>query len=583
MKKRYLPGASLMLALSMLAACSPSGSGFSAPSSSVQHPSSPSQPSSEAVSSTSMADSNNYNPPGELPIVKENVTISVFAPASTDIARADSDMTKWMEEITNVHVEWETAAGDAFQEKLQLTLASGAYPDMIAAGTSRVDKMVEQQWGMQKLLIPLNQYYDTVSVGYKNAFEKIPGMRDYITSLDGNIYSMPNIDGALQIQFPNKMWVNTEWLKNVGLQAPTTTDEFYHMLKAFKEQDANGNGDANDEIPFSAVNSNQPLDIFLMNPFILCPEGRMWLDNGKLVFSVMEPAYQEGIRYLNKLYAEGLINPEMFTWDATTQVNTNENGSEPVLGAVLAQRPGNFCDLSGYPDNSHKWEQYYPIAPLQGVNGNEMITNYNAYSSTLQTGVAMITSTCKEPEAAFRMVDLLATEEMTIITTNGPKGQGWRDAVDGEIGLDGSPAKVTIESEQRPANWGGWDQLMGRVQTPEYLAGISYVQDPYSPALNPMQGRHVVLYRSSLDYQKVAQPLESVLPSLYYSNDVINEFSMLKTTITDYVNEMLVAFVTGSKNIDTDWDAYMSQLKTLGVERYMQIIQETYNESPFAK
>ena len=58
---------------------------------------------------------------------------------------------------------------------------------------------------------------------------------------------------------------------------------------------------------------------------------------------------------------------------------------------------------------------------------------------------------------------------------------------------------------------------------------------------------------------------------------------MLKTTITDYVNEMLVAFVTGSKNIDTDWDAYMSQLKTLGVERYMQIIQETYNESPFAK
>ena len=170
----------------------------------------------------------------------------------------------------------------------------------------------------------------------------------------------------------------------------------------------------------------------------------MWLDNGKLVFSVMEPAYQEGIRYLNKLYAEGLINPEMFTWDATTQVNTNENGSEPVLGAVLAQRPGNFCDLSGYPDNSHKWEQYYPIAPLQGVNGNEMITNYNAYSSTLQTGVAMITSTCKEPEAAFRMVDLLATEEMTIITTNGPKGQGWRDAVDGEIGLDGSPAKVTI-------------------------------------------------------------------------------------------------------------------------------------------
>jgi putative aldouronate transport system substrate-binding protein len=128
--------------------------------------------------------------------------------------------------------------------------------------------------------------------------------------------------------------------------------------------------------------------------------------------------------------------------------------------------PGNFCDLSGYPDNSEKWEQYYPAAPLASANGGQTITNYNAYASTFQIGVAMITSSCQYPEAAFRLVDCLATPEMTIITTNGPRIQGWRDATAGEIGLDGNPAAVAIETSKKPKNWGGWDQLMGRAQTP---------------------------------------------------------------------------------------------------------------------
>ena len=52
-----------------------------------------------------------------------------------------------------------------------------------------------------------------------------------------------------------KLWINTQWLDNLGLEMPTTTEEFYQVMKAFKEQDANGNGDLNDEIPLSTVTS----------------------------------------------------------------------------------------------------------------------------------------------------------------------------------------------------------------------------------------------------------------------------------------------------------------------------------------
>ncbi|MGI5898341.1 MAG: extracellular solute-binding protein [Christensenellales bacterium] len=588
MKQKTLAVAlSLLIVIAMLAGCTSGqptptaapGLSTTAPAAGTQAP----QQTSGADQGDATGDSL-YNAPGELPIVFEKIDLSVFAPASTDIPRAESDMTKWMEEITNIHINWETAAGDAYREKMQLTLASGIYPDMIVPGVSyRIDKVTEQQLGIQGIIVPLNEYFDNVSVGYANAFAEMPGMRDYMTALDGNIYSLPNVDGALHIQYQNKMWLNMKWMENLNLEVPTTVDEFYDVLKAFKDNDANGNGDPNDEIPFSAAGSSA-LDVFLMNPFILTPAtSRMWVNDGAIVFSVMEPGYREGVKYLARLYADGLMNPELFTWNATTQINANENGEEPILGAVLGMRPGNFTSLSGFPDHSRKWEQYYPIAPLAGVNGNETITNYNAYASTFQTGVAMITSSCEYPEAAFRMVDLLATPEMSIITTNGPENQGWRYAEAGEIGLDGNPAKVRILTGDRPENWGGWDQLMGRVQTPAYLASLYYDQDPYGDGVDPMQGRQVILYQASLPHQAVSQSLASVLPDLYYEDSVIDELSLLQTTITDYVNEMLVAFVTGARNVDSDWDGYMSQLKTLGAERYIQIVQETYDASAFAK
>ena len=525
-----------------------------------------------------------YSAPGEMPIVNQPVSLTVFAPSATDIAREDSDMTKWMEQTTGIHIDWQLTVSDAFVEKMNLMLASGSYPDMIVPGVgSRIDKVQEQQLGMQGIVIPLNEYFDTVSVGYAAAFETMPGMREYITALDGNIYSLPNVDGALHIQYQNKLWVNTVWLENVDKQMPTTVDEFYDVLVAFKQQDANGNGDPNDEIPFSAAGSKE-LDVFLMNPFVLTPAtDRMWVDGGKIVFSPTLPGYQEGVRYLRKLYADGLMNPELFTWDTSAQKNANENGEQPVLGSVLAMRPGNFCDLSGWPDNSEKWEQYQPAAPFKGVGDNATITNYNAYQSTFQTGVCMITSACAEPEAAFRMVDFLATPEMTPITTNGLENEGWRKAAADEYGLDGKPAAITIESDKKSETWGGWDQLMGRVQTPAYLASLSYAQDPYADDVNPMQGRQVILYRSSLAYQEVSQSLESVLPPLYYPDETVDEMSLLKTTINDYVNEMLVAFVTGAKDVDADWDAFQQQLNLLGLERYLQIVQETYDMSVFAQ
>ena len=81
--------------------------------------------------------------------------------------------------------------------------AGGTMTDIILTGVgtaNRYDKASEAMVGAQGLVIPLENYIDTISVGYKAALDEMDGMRDYITTPDGHIYSLPNVDGSLHVQ-----------------------------------------------------------------------------------------------------------------------------------------------------------------------------------------------------------------------------------------------------------------------------------------------------------------------------------------------------------------------------------------------
>lgn len=526
-----------------------------------------------------------YNPAGTYPIVNEKITLTILAPSDGEYDRNENLFTKELEEKMNIDIEFSVAQAGGFKEKMNLMFASGDLTDIVttgAGGTDRMDKATEALLGSQGLIIPLNEYIDSVSIGYSEAFKQLPGLREFITTPDGNIYSLPNVDGSLHIQFNNKLWLNTVWLDNLGLEKPTTTEELYQVLKAFKEQDANGNGDPNDEIPLSTCKSGTgvELDGFLMNPFILSPQKeKMWVDNGKVVYSPIEEEYRTGLAYLNKLYEEGLIYPESFTQDKNAQVNINESGEDTVIGAFLAQRPGYANDLSTLP-NSKKWEQYESLAPIKGPDGVARAA-WNPYAQ-YQTGIASITSQCEYPEAAFRLIDYIATPEGTLRTAEGVEGNGWRKATADEKGLDGRPATFAQISEGKTQN-SGWGQLCGLVRTPDFVLSYAYAQDPYAEDVIPLIGRQILLYYGSLEHQEVAQSFESILPELYYSQEQIEELSLLKTTIADYVNSSIVQFVTGDMDVEKDWDSYIKQMNNLGVERYLEIVQSAYDVSSFKK
>ena len=117
------------------------------------------------------------------------------------------------------------------------------------------------------------------------------------------------------------------------MSMPTTTDEFEAVLKAFKEQDANGNGDASDEIPFSTDPNNKHIEA--MAGYFGLPMNKLGIaiQNEKVVYGGVSDTYREFLSWFHKLYAEGLVDVELYTQDSSTWEG---KGNQDLYGVSIA-------------------------------------------------------------------------------------------------------------------------------------------------------------------------------------------------------------------------------------------------------
>lgn len=169
------------------------------------------------------------------PIVEEPIQLQAFAygePGNGDWD--DYPVFAELAEKTNVQVDFETVSGDGATEKLNLVLASNKLPDIFFSGL--ISTMINKYAGMG-LFLPLNDLIDQYAPNIKAVLEERPDIKNAITMPDGNIYSIPAVNANAGIP-TTQLCINKTWLDKLGLEVPTTTDEFYEILKAFKTQDS---------------------------------------------------------------------------------------------------------------------------------------------------------------------------------------------------------------------------------------------------------------------------------------------------------------------------------------------------------
>ena len=142
-----------------------------------------------------------------------------------------------------------------------------------------------------------------------------------------------------------------------------------------------------------------------------------------------------------------------------------------------------------------------------------------------------------------------------------------------EVGMDGVTKALYKKLDASTANV-TLNQVTALVRTPDFLLADATNPDPYAEDVKPVNGRNVVIYRASLEHEKVRQSRESVMPDLYMSQEDSSEMSLLKTNVMDVQKEYMVQFITGAKDIDAEWDGYISALNNVGLERYLELLQK---------
>jgi putative aldouronate transport system substrate-binding protein len=509
--------------------------------------------------------------PGEFPIVKEKVTIKIFAslhPYTGDMTK--NWFTKYYEDMTNVAVEWEQLPDEQAPEKINVMIAAGDLPDAFLHGDYNFSRSQLMVNGPAGIFLKLNDLIDKYSVNLKKTLKERPYVATAITAPDGGIYSYPSIGECYHCVHEMRAWINKPWIDKLGLQVPTTTDELYKVLKAFKTQDPNGNGKA-DEIPMSGAISrggyNNEVDKWLMNAFIYTfydPTGDrsfVHVENKTVFFVANTAQWREGLRYIRMLYREGLIDPEIFTQARDPGLKQKgENPGTPILGFVPS---GSISAFNIYYGESGRYKQWTLVPPLKGPAGYQV-----SYTGPYRILPKMeLTKAAKRPDVIARWTDYFYTQIGTLTSGMGQEGVGWRRGNPGEIGVNGKPAVyVRLTPYGRKSDM-GWESTTLGDGNVEFSLGSAVVRD---------DDQGPILFRAANLYDQY-RPKE-FLPYLWFSAKDSTEMAELAVALTDYVVSSDAAFITEKKNLDgSDWDNFVKELDRLGVKRYVELTQKAYS------
>jgi len=482
------------------------------------------------------------------PIVKQPITIKVMGQKSATHGEwKDMKLFTNMEKITGIHMEFDTPIQSAYLEKKNLALASGDVPDVFLAGVINVND--EEAYGPQGMFLPLEGYVDKYAPTLKKTFDQIPEAKKMSIATDGHMYSLPYIADT-KTRASVILYFNMDWLSNVGMKKPTNVDEFYNVLKAFKEKDPNKNG-KQDEIPLSYFKS--------ATAAFTGQSGGVGFDvkDDKVVYNPIDPNFKDFVTYMNKLWSEGLIDKDMFTQTVQQMSAKYKEGKMGISSTSLSN-----VVVAGQPAN------YELIPPLTSSKNSKLVAPKLNFTST---GSFVITNKCKYPEAMMRWIDVMykSTDE----AVNGLSGMM---NFLGEYGVDWtlSADKKTYTRMSAVAGMNP-TEYQNKFIAPQSFGNVSTSAVPDNDAL---------LLIKAVESDKQYHPyMKEAFPSLRYKAADQERLTLLENDLNTYVEQMLAKFIVGDEPL-TKYDEFQSKIKKdLKIDEIIKIRQGAYDANKSAK
>lgn len=473
---------------------------------------------------------------------------SWYAPAS--YANQESlPILQEYEARTGVHINFEVGSWDQISTAIKTRMAAAVDLPDIAMGGS-FDQVM--RYADSGLILPLNDLIDKYAPDIKAMLENDPYVAGALTAPDGNIYCLVNMTKGVNDLVPHSPVIRQDWLDKLGLEQPATLDEWYTVLKAFKEQDPNGNGQA-DEIPLFMTDAVNDISQ-LMYAFGFDAAGKAgssnmeWMaEDGKIIHTFTDPRYKELVTFVNKLYTEGLMFSEIKIDYNTKETYVGKN----IVGAEFGLPVDDCVRYDALvPGSDHQMIQ----SPTRDDKEPSVLAKRGPFGDTF-----VITKDCENPEIAIKWMNYLwANKEGRDLDNYGIEG-------------------LTCVSDGE----GGWyfsdlvlhNPDLGSHDTMRYYGGARsfLVNDDAETFLRKYSGSKTVELA-----EKLAPQMVDCIPDVMPTLEETDEYTSIWADLDTYIDESIARFITGEVPM-TEWDNYVAGAKAIGLDRVIEIKQAQYD------
>lgn len=450
----------------------------------------------------------------------------------------DNDYIKYVEDQTGIDIELINDTSADYSQKLNTMMASNDLPDavMLMGDTQRSDLA---RFAAEGMILPMDEYIEK----YPNLKSNIKQESWDVTKYDGKIYAVPfqRYDSSPFMTFMNK-----NWLDKLGINPETdlvTIDDWYNVLKRFTTEDPDGNGVA-DTFGITSTTSGMHFTNYSFLDSFGAAKAR-YVD-GELLPNYILPEYKEWLKFMNKLYTEGILDSKFIVDDPST-----------LWDKVATDKAGSFLWFWGLTELQSMGidrTNFVAVEPPVHKDGSE--ASY-VYSSPNRHMMA-ITSDCKNPENVLKIWE-------------------WATSVDGGIfifaGLEGkdydkdSNGAIVLKDDRKGKNI-GWRQLTLGVQLPN-------VDN------EPIYG----ILKQSFGEQGMKDLMLSNKTGSYNELDLYCPIfeELLKYDYTKPVKEFTDKAITGAIDIEAEWDNYVASWRKMGGDEKIKLSTEWYKNSEYYK
>lgn len=486
-----------------------------------------------------------------LPIVKEPLTIKFATADNPDAAHSyTEDLPVWkeLEKRTGVKVEFEVVPSDQYNVTIQTRLAAGTgLPDIIRLPD---DPM---RYSTNGLIIPISDLIRKDAPNIQKLLTDRPEIKKSLTAPDGKIYfTAAVVDARSMVNLPG-IGMRKDWLSKLNLKEPTTIDEWFTVLKAFKEGDPNGNN-KKDEIPVISMDVKGLYKFAWSYGLHLVQSDGWYADkNNKVSYEWTDARLKQWLTEMNKWYKAGLLDPDMTSAQSNDKYTAKAIGNIGGVGAsdMTMQYP-QWNERMVKIAPTAKWEG---IVPPAGPTGIQMIEKEQPMEGIYYG----ISKDCKNPDLVMQWIDyMFASEEGKILMGNfgientsynlvnskpqfndsilkNPKGSGLAQ---NELGINGNFPRILMREAIEQRFYRYTDEIKQSTAT-------------------------VKLYVPSF-------------PRILSSKEETDGYVSVMTDINTYRDEMITKFITGNEDLN-NFDKYVKKIEGMGIQDAISIRQAQYD------